>query len=392
MSPTPRLKHVARILSGQAPPSTDVAQLSNELPFLQGNAEFGPRHPVPSLQCQAPSKRCDAGDILISVRAPVGALNIADRPYGIGRGLCAIKAIGCDSQYLWWWIHTQADRLNAVAAGSTYTAVTSTDLSDLAFPELPVEKQRRIADFLDAETCRIDSLLRLRTRQATLVEEHSTALLEQQLCKAEFRSQPLMRLTDPTRPIQYGIVLPGPDYPGGVPIVKGGDVAAGRLDPALLSRTDPAIDAKYPRSRLNEDDLVIAIRGSVGEVARVPSTLHGANLTQDSARITPYGVDANWLEAVIRTRLVQHRIRACITGATITGINIEDLRRVSVPVPSPADQERLGRMAREVTEQVRRFKRLIERSTKLLAERKRALITAAVTGQLDVTTARGVRD
>ena len=63
----------------------------NRLPFLQGNAEFGPISPNPRFACEEAPKRARAGDILLSIRAPVGAINVADQTYGIGRGLCAIQ-------------------------------------------------------------------------------------------------------------------------------------------------------------------------------------------------------------------------------------------------------------------------------------------------------------
>jgi type I restriction enzyme S subunit len=89
-----RLKYLARINMGQSPPS-DIVNTSGEgLPFLQGNADFGAKQPTAHTFCPYPPKVAGPGDILISVRAPVGALNYADREYGIGRGLCAIRPFG----------------------------------------------------------------------------------------------------------------------------------------------------------------------------------------------------------------------------------------------------------------------------------------------------------
>ena len=100
-----RLKYAAEILAGQSPPSERVEPLGSDLPFLQGNAEFGQRSPTARFQCRTAPKRCRPGDILISVRAPVGAMNWADRAYGIGRGLMAVRPLpGTDVRFLWWLI------------------------------------------------------------------------------------------------------------------------------------------------------------------------------------------------------------------------------------------------------------------------------------------------
>src|SRR5690349_19158184 len=85
------LRYMATVLAGQAPPSDAVQDLSDGQPFIQGNAEFGERYPRAKYQCETATKVAEPGDLLISVRAPVGALNSADQRYGIGRGLAALR-------------------------------------------------------------------------------------------------------------------------------------------------------------------------------------------------------------------------------------------------------------------------------------------------------------
>ena len=82
----------------------------------------------------------------------------------------------------------------------------------------------------------------------------------------------------------YGIVLPGPNVDEGVMIVKGGDVKPKRLAPEILCKTTAEIEKGYARSRLRAGDLVIAIRGGIGDIEIVPPEIEGANLTQDAAK------------------------------------------------------------------------------------------------------------
>lgn len=269
--------------------------------------------------------------------------------------------------------------------GLKYEAMLGVDV-----PTPPLDVQRRLAEFLDDQCTRIDAVVALREEQMRSVPVRLGAFLAELLCDPRFTQVPLMRLTDPKRPIQYGIVLPGPDVDGGVPIIKGGDVAAGRVRPDQLKRTTPEIDAQYARSRVRGGDLVTAIRGSVGEVAVVPDELTGANLTQDSARIAPHQCDPEWLHAVLESPLVQSRIERMVTGATVKGINIGDLRRIQIPVPeSLAEQQRLGQLAAQSVARSREARQEMREQVDLLRERKRSLITAAVTGEFDVTTAGG---
>ena len=264
-------------------------------------------------------------------------------------------------------------------------STSSSKIRDFRIPLVDLDEQRRIADFLDAEMARIDALIEAQQSATELIGGRRRRVLEDILIPDNTASVPLGYVTEYSRPIMYGIVLPGPNVEDGVPIVKGGDVAAGRLSLAQLNKTTYEIEANYTRSRLKGGDLVIAIRGSVGEVARVPAEIEGANLTQDAARIAPGPkVQARWLELVLETPSLQQQIGNRITGATVKGINIWDLRRVLIPQVSADEQSRTMKAADSVLATMDDFVSSAKRQLLLLAERRQALITAAVTGGITV--------
>jgi type I restriction enzyme S subunit len=168
-------------------------------------------------------------------------------------------------------------------------------------------------------------------------------------------------------------------------LVKGGDVKPHKLVPGLLARTAPEIESQYPRSRLRERDLVFAIRGGVGDVEQVPASLVGANITQDVARIAPLEhVNEHWLLYALRSAAAQGQVSAMVTGATIKGINIGDLRRISLVVPPSEKQAMIGQTLVAIFSKQAAVASAIDRQISLLRERRQALITAAVTGKLKV--------
>ncbi|MGQ4517111.1 restriction endonuclease subunit S [Streptomyces sp. DW26H14] len=273
-------------------------------------------------------------------------------------------------------------------------------LRDLPVQLPPLEEQRRIANFLDAETARMDRLRSSLAQFDETVRTRERAVLAQMLhpgvenpgdpLPAGWKWAPLTHLTDQFRQIMYGIVLPGPNVAEGVPIIKGGDVAANRLSLRTLNRTTREIESGYARSRVKGSDLVIAIRGSVGEIAVVPDELTGANLTQDAARISVApGVSVDWLRLTLESPAVVHQIQQRVTGATIKGINIWDLKRVLIPTPRLAEQSSLAASVSRSLGKHEALRSRVARHTALLTERRQALITAAVTGQIDVSTATG---
>lgn len=294
-----------------------------------------------------------------------------------------------DGRYLSWWArHAHASRqMAAVASGANIQHIGADGLKRLSLVLPSLDEQRQIADFLDDRIARIDQIIISRREQLALVRAHEESALEELVQSAGGERRPLQALTDPRRPIQYGIVLPGTDFEGGVPIIKGGDIGSGRLGRLELKRTDPEIERGYVRSRVRPGDLVIAIRGSVGEVGVVPHNLRLANLTQDSARIAAFECDMAWLRAVMESPGVQASMGARVTGSTVKGINIEDLRKVPIRVPSPRSQREAGAKADALRVAAEAHVAGLHRSVALMQECKQSLITAAVTGEIDVTTA-----
>ena len=404
-----RLKFVTHTVAGQSPPSvavTDRMDGTDGLPFLQGNAEFGPLSPKPQKVCDSAPKRAESGDILLSVRAPVGAMNVADQPYGIGRGLCAIRpAAGLDRSFCFYEVMAMRPLLDAVATGSTYDAVTSSDVGDLLILLPHQGEQHAIADFLDRETAKIDGLVARKERLIELLQEKRTALITRAVTRgldpnvpkkdsgvewlgdipAHWSMKRLWHLTPRDRQIMYGIVLPGPNVEVGVPIVKGGDVVATRLRLDALRKTTFEIESRYVRSRLKGGDLVYAIRGSIGEVEMVPDELEGANLTQDAARVAyTKATDGCWLLYSLRSNVVFGQLDAGAVGATIKGINIRDLKRARIPVPPKSEQIKIANFLGVEAGKLEKLSSKVQEAIDLLKEFRTALISAAVTGKIDV--------
>ena len=297
------------------------------------------------------------------------------------------------------------DQFHVAANGVTRFGLGADAIGSAVLALPPLEEQGVIAAFLDRETAKIDALVAKRLQLVALLEEKVTSLISSVVTRgldgdpamqdtrnaflrripAGWQVRPLMHLTDEERPIMYGIVLPGPDFPGGVPIVKGGDVAPGRLARDQLDRTSPEIDRNYARSRLRGGDLVFAIRGSIGAVELVPDELEGANLTQDAARVAARaGVHVAWLRFALRSRSVFAQLEAGAAGAAVRGINIGDLKRARIPTPPLAVQVAMAGWLQQQSERIDTLVALVRESVALLMEHRAALISAAVTGKIDV--------
>jgi type I restriction enzyme S subunit len=140
-----RLSKVAEIIAGQSPPSETYNQTRVGLPFFQGKAEFGSLSPTPRKWCDRPSKIAEAGDVLISVRAPVGPTNVATERCGIGRGLAAIRPGNATfADWLLHYLRFSERRIAEKGTGTTFSAITAPVLAALDIPLAPLPEQRRI--------------------------------------------------------------------------------------------------------------------------------------------------------------------------------------------------------------------------------------------------------
>lgn len=345
-----------------------------------------------------------AGTVMLSRTASVGFAAIMKRPMATTQDfvnwVCGETLV---PEFLLHAFRALSPEFERISHGSTHQTIYMPAVRELCIPLPPVDRQRAIADFLNRKSTAIDELIQKKERLLELLEVRHEALVTREVLgdgtpalppgrqqsvnlPRDWHLAPLMRLTDPARPIMYGIVLPGPDVPGGIPIVKAGNTRPDRLKLDLLKRTAPEIEAPYARARLRGGDIVIAIRGSIGSVAVVPQELTGSNVTQDVARISPHSsINVEWLLHALRAGPVRAQIKASILGATIQGLNIRDLKRIQVRVPPRAEQDRIAILLGRRSTDFARATATVAGSLTLLREYRLSLITAAVTGQLDIT-------
>jgi len=172
-----QLGEVAEIIMGQSPPGETYNEHGDGLPFFQGVADFNYRHPTPRVFCTAPARIAVPGDILLSVRAPIGRVNVADRRCAIGRGLSIIrpKTWG-DGRYLEFALRMLETTWQAIeGSGSVFGNATRRDLETLRVPWRERECDRRaIAHILGT----LDDKIELNRRMSQTLEAMARALFK----------------------------------------------------------------------------------------------------------------------------------------------------------------------------------------------------------------------
>ena len=173
-----KLEDISTVIMGQSPRSESYNEEKNGIPFFQGNSEFGRMYPTIKKWCSEPSKIAEPLDILISVRAPVGAVNLNKCKSCIGRGLAAVRSNdNSDYMYLYYILSYSEKVLNSSAQGSTFTAINSGDLKGLKIAIPKLEEQQNIGQILLS----IDNEIEVYENKKQKLEELKKGLMQQLL-------------------------------------------------------------------------------------------------------------------------------------------------------------------------------------------------------------------
>jgi type I restriction enzyme S subunit len=176
----------------------------------------------------------------------------------------------------------------------------------------------------------------------------------------------LADVVDQESPICYGIVLPGDHVDGGVPVIKVKDIEQGSVRTSGLLQTSPDIDARYKRSRLTGGDILLSIRGTVGRLGVVPDELTGANITQDTARIRISCPETcAYVYQALQSGDLQTQIRDHIVGQAVKGINIRDVKRLKLLLPTDRQAQKY------IAELLRTQDTAIQKTERLIAAKER---------------------
>lgn len=402
-----RLKYCAQIEMGQSPPSTEYSRSPEEgLPFLQGTADFGTESPTPSVYCESPTKLAHVGDILFSVRAPVGEFNLADQEFGIGRGLCAIRPRQYwDARFAWWALQEARHQLSLVSTGSTYDAVATEDVENLLVKTTSLSTQRTIADYLDRETARLNELVAEKLRLAELLDEKRRALI----------TRAVTRGLDPNVPLRNSGISWLGEIPAHWETWKVGHLAeVGNGSTPSRSNAAYWSEGRIPwlnSSVVNRPEITHAdqfVTELAAQECHLPQVKSGSVLvaitgqgkTRGRAAVLSFDATINQHLAFIhpnRSRLLPWFLRWTLsaaydflrsisddTGGTKGALTCEEIANLRVPVPPVKEQVViLGKMATSV-EQLDSLQAAVKNAISLIKERRSALISAAITGRLDI--------
>ena len=351
------LAEIAAITAGQSPPGSTYNEDGLGLPFFQGKADFGEIHPTARKWCTAPKKIAEAGEILISVRAPVGPTNIAAERCCIGRGLAAIRPDGKAAlpEFVHWVLKHGERQLAAKATGSTFTAIGQKELRSFLVPLLPLDEQRRIVEILN----RAERIEQLRRQAAERLREFVPALFVRMFGDPVKNPMcwPQSRIGD-VCDVQGGLQVTRKrnTYPLEAPYLRVANVLRDRLtldDIKLIRLTE----TELLRTKLRQGDLlVVEGHGNAAEIGRVAvwggqirTCVHQNHLIRarpDGSQLEPKFA-ASYLNSSSGR---QHLLRRAKTTSGLNTITTSDVSDCAILVPPIGLQRRFSAIVTQTWE------------------------------------------
>ena len=267
-------------------------------------------------------------------------------------------------------------------------SIKYSQFAEINLPLPPIEEQRRIADFLDDQVGRLNDLAHFRANQRRGLEEVLADASAR--CVAVDSTNSMTRMSRMLRDSCVGVVVNPSSYfvETGVPFVHGYNVRDGWLDLSDLKFMSEEHSRALSRSRLQVGDVLVVRAGYPGRAAVVPPELAGGNCASVLVLRTSQRLIPEFLVTYLNSTRGVAQVRARQYGAAQEVINLADVLDFSIPdLPIAVQSMRLRELA-AVQSQCAQAIQGVEKSSRIFEERKRSLITAAVTGQLDVTSAR----
>lgn len=378
------LAKVAHLEMGQSPKGESYNESGDGVPFIGGPSDLGLLFPKTGRWTNAPTKRCEPGDIIVCVRATIGEPRWADGVYCLGHGVAGVRSTSedLDSKYLFRIIQANEQRLREQGTGTTFKTVSKKHLASIPVPMIPLEVQQRIGAFLEwleqyrderpnfAEAPTLpESLLKQRRIVARIEElaakveaaralrqqaaEEAEALINAQarkmLSAVDAEVTELRQWLDPNRNgIQtgpFGSNLSSRDFvSAGIPVLTIGNVQYTGLDVSELKYVSPEKAEQLERYKLEQGDILFARMGTVGRCCVVPKEAEGWLINYHIIRVAldKFQVEPRFIHWTIQASAdMSEYLEENIRGATRAGVNSKIVGSLPCRVPKLQQQRRI---------------------------------------------------
>jgi len=378
---------LCEVIAGQSPEGKFYNTEGNGLPFYQGKKDFGEKFiDDPKTWTTQTTKIAREGDILMSVRAPVGPVNFATDEVCIGRGLAAIRSKGeLDREFLFYQLlHLQPEI--AGKEGAVFASINKSEIAALPIVFAPLHEQQRIVAILDESfegiaTAKANAEKNLQNARA-LFESHLQAVFSHR--GEGWVETTISKATGGVFTGPFGSLLHKSDYvEDGIPLVNPAHITDVGIKPDLRKTVSLETAQRLSSYIMCVGDIVIARRGEMGRCALVTDVEAGWLCGTGSFLIKPSNrCDARYLVRYLRSDVCKARLEKIAGGAVMPNLSNTDLGNLILDLP-PIDQQKV--IIQEIDnlhKETQRLEAIYQQKLAALDALKKSLLDQAFRGEL----------
>lgn len=414
-----KLKYLVNFLGGGTPSKDNITYWTGDIPWVSPKdmksaaIEDSEDHISPAGISNSSTQLVGPGAVLLVVRSGILKHSIPvavnAKPVALNQDMKALVPKGrVLANYLAYLIRGNQNALLVEwrKAGATVESIEYDLLANARFPLPPIPEQLAIVQFLDRQTAKIDTLIANRERLIELLEEKRAALISRAVTKGLDPSVPMKdsclrwlgqipnnwsecRLTFITSFITSGSRDWAEHYSDeGACFLRIGNLTRNSLnfDFSDIKHVVPPRNAEAKRSRVTPNDVLLSITAYIGSVGVAPSDIGEAYVNQHIALIRPNvnKLWPRWLGYSLLSSVGHAQLHILLYGGTKDGLGLDDVGNLVIPVPSVDEQARIVSYVDLQMEKTDRLVATIAQEIDRLKEYRTALISAAVTGKIDV--------
>lgn len=386
-----KLEDCLSITMGQSPNSNSYNENRIGLPFYQGSADFGELYPISRKWCSAPIKIAEKNDVLLSIRAPVGHLNICYEKSCIGRGLSALHGKGnISNHFVFFLLKNLQQTLHENSTGTTFLAITGERLKNISIPLPPLAEQGRIVAKIEELFAGIDAGV-----ENLKAVKNQIALYRQSVLKSafDFDASTFSALKNLIDKVRYGTSkkCSTEENVNSMPVyrIPNIDFKKGILDKTDLKFASFDDSEKSSLMLKSGDILIIRSNGSlnlVGRAALVYNTdtngLYAGYLMRlrikDTEKLLPKFL-LHFLNSGKARAYIEEKAKST---SGVNNINSEEISDLQIPVPTLAEQERIVAEIESRFERADALETAVDRALNDAEKLKQAVLKKAFRGEL----------
>lgn len=385
---------ICEVIPGQSPEGKFYNEEGKGFPFYQGKKDFGEKYiRDPRVWTTFATKIACAGDILMSVRAPVGPINFTNEKICIGRGLAAIRVSSqIDREFLFYFLLAYQPQIKG-NEGAVFASINKNQIESISIPLPPLPEQRRIVALLDEafaglETLRANAEKNVQNARE-LFESYFESIFSETSYKwieTTFSDRNLLQIIDGDRGANYPKSSDFHDE-GHCLFLNTKNVRPDGFDFQSRMFVSAEKDVALRKGKLSREDVVLTTRGTIGNVAHYSHDVPFDNVRINSGMVilrpNTERLLSSYLFGFMRSQVLKRQILAGFTGAAQPQLPINVLNNFKLLAPKNiANQAVIVQKLKKFEVETSHLSSLSRNKLKSIDELKQSILHQAFSGQL----------